>query len=206
MKFFRIKLTALATACFLTSLVGCNVQEAAPSVLAEEGVNIALVAEVEAIAEPQVQKIVFTQMLTNDEKTYIFKKRIVEKMQVLTLTDEQKDHLNLLLAYMTPELYNKSSAKARKGTDFLNDWTKKGKVIFNQAVLRDIVASLTPNLGKSKPTTKKAQPNTGANCNCSAESDWCADGYACTYIPTCGGSGCGTLWFHTCSGECDRII
>ena len=208
MRFSRLKLTAFAAACFLTSLVGCNVQEAVPSMLSQEGVSLELIREVEAIAEPQVQKIVFAQMLTSEEKNYIFKKRIIEKMEVLSLTGEQTDHLNLLLANMAPDMFNKNSASARKSTQFVDEWTKKGKAIFNQAVLKDIVASLAPSAGKTKASTNKTAPpkNTGANCNCASNSDWCSDGYACTYIPSCNGQGCGTMWIYTCSGECDIIV
>lgn len=202
MRFLRIKLTVPAVALFLVGLLGCNVQETTPSMLATDGINQELVKEVENIAEYQVQKIAFTQMLTKEEKTYFFKKRIIEKMQALPLTVEQKDHLNLLLANVTPDLYVTSSAKGRKNIDFLSQWTAKGIALFGKGTLYDIVGSVSSSKGGA--TTNKMAPPTSTKCGCATTSNYCGDGYDCNYIPSCNIPGCGTFLAYTCNGSCDR--
>ncbi len=169
--------------------------------LATDGINQELVREVEGISDYHAQKIAFTQMLTNEEKTYFFKKRIIEKMQDLPLTVEQKDHLNLLLANATPDLYVAGSAKGRKGIDFLNQWTIKGKAIFERGTLYNIVGSLSPKNGGSAINVT-APPST-TKCGCATTSNYCGDRYDCNYIPSCKVTGCGTFWAYTCNGSCD---
>jgi len=206
MRFSTSKLTLVSIAFFLIALLGCNVQEATPSIAVPEGVNLELVKEVESISEKQIQKIVFTEMLSKEEKVFIFKKRITEQMQQLSLSSEQKDHLELLVANMTPEMYV-NSPLGRKRVDFLSNWTAKGKALFGEEALRNIVASLTPlEAGKKQVAPLKTSPSTGTNCNCATSSSYCGDGYGCTYIPSCNIQGCGTLFVYTCNGSCDRII
>jgi len=204
MNFLRINLKVSATALFLIGLFGCSIQETKPSILATEGVNLELVQEVEAISEYQVQKIAFTQMLSKDEKTYFFKKRIAGKIQELSLTTAQRDHLDLLLANLTPELYATGSTENQKTVQFLSQWTKKGKDLFEQGTLYDIVGSLENSKGGS--STNKTAPPSAAKCGCSTSSTYCQEGYDCTYIPSCNIPGCGTLFAYTCNGSCDRVL
>lgn len=201
MRFLRINSTVSVIALFLVGLLGCNVQETTPSMLATDGINQELVKEIEGITEYQVQKIAFTQMLTNQEKTYFFKKRIIEKMQAMPLTVEQKDHLSLLLANVTPELYDGASARGRKTMDFLNQWTTKGKAIFEKGTLYYIVGSLSPDNGGTM-TNLMAPPST-TKCGCATTSNYCGDHYDCNYIPSCRVPGCGTFLAYTCNGSCD---
>ncbi|HEY0107978.1 MAG TPA: bacteriocin fulvocin C-related protein [Fibrella sp.] len=199
----RINLIVLQLVFLVTGLLACTAQETIPSVGPDEGINLELVREVEAITDQQVQKIAFVEMLTIEEKTFFFKKRIVGKIQTLPLTTEQRDHLTVLLANMSPEVYT-NSARSRKSESFLTAWTETGKEIFDEAVLSDIVASISP-LGSEKDKTKLAAPPK-TKCGCATSSDWCSDGYGCTYIPSCNTEGCGTLFACTCNGRCDRIL
>ncbi len=204
MKALRLGLKFSVLTFFIMGLLQCTVREATPPIEAEGYINQRLVKEVEAISDPKAQKSAFAQWLTDEEKVFIFKKRITTKIQLLSLTTEQKNHLNLLLANMDPALYTRSQ-KGRKSQNFITEWTKQGREIFHETVLFDIVASLSPNTAVGKPTDRTAAPST-SNCGCATSSDWCSDGYACTYIPSCNGEGCGTFFAYTCNGHCDRVI
>ncbi|MEZ0487447.1 bacteriocin fulvocin C-related protein [Fibrella aquatica] len=201
MTFLRNRLPILSIAFFLIGLLGCNVQEATPSILATDGVNLDLVHEIEQIDDPRVQKIVFTDMLSAAEKVFVFKKRVLGKMQELPLTIEQKDHLNLLLANVNAETYN-PSMRREEASNFLSEWTRKGKEIFDPAVLKDIVASLSPTKKGDTATMVKTPPSS-SSCDCATGSSWCAEDFYCTFISGCGGQGCGTFWLSVCNGHCD---
>ncbi len=204
MKTLRLKLKFSVLAFLIMGLLQCTVREATPSIETEEHINQKLIKEVESISDPQAQKSAFAQRLTNEEKIFIFKKRIITKSQLLALTAEQKTHLELLLANMDSALYTHSQ-KGRRSQDFLAEWTRQGKEIFDDAVLFDIVASLAPIKANGKPTDAKTAPPT-SSCGCATSSDWCSDGYACTYIPSCNGEGCGTFFAYACNGHCDRVL
>ncbi|MEZ0538371.1 bacteriocin fulvocin C-related protein [Fibrella arboris] len=207
MTFLRINSTVAAIAFLLVGLVGCTVQETTPALLADAGINQELVKEVAAISERQVQKIAFTQMLTAQEKTFLFRKRITEKLQVLSLTTEQKEHLTLLLTNMTPEMYDFNSAAGRKAIVSLSAWTDRARTVFDKETLYDIVGSLSPKAGGGggSSTNKMAEPPS-VNCGCATSSSYCGDGYDCNYIPSCNARGCGTLFVYTCNGVCDRSL
>ena len=198
MKIFRTRLALSAAGLFLMSLLGCNVQEATVPILSQEGVNLELVQEVEAIVEPKVQKIAFTNMLSKTEKVYIFQKRIVDKMQEMTLSTEQKALLNDALTHMTPSMYDDGETNSTR--QYFDSWTNRARMLFSDKVLRDIVSSLSP-VGEAA-TQGRDYPN-DSSCICATQSDYCKSGYDCTLIVSCNGRGCGTMWMSVCNGHCD---
>lgn len=184
-------------------------------------VNPTLIGEVmNMIRGSAEQRLSFSQLLSANDKYYIYSQRLREYMSSAKLNAVQKEHVNLLLINFTPETYGMISQdgityKTEKAKEFLNffakEWVPKMKVAFSQEQqeeLKSVISNISTERLAEKGLRRKSPDGVTEPCTCGKDS-WCScptDADCQLSCSTGSSAGCGCFWLWACNGRCTNPI
>ncbi len=187
--------------CFLCSLIilaiSCTKKENATK--SED----LLIEDVLSLKNVESQRLAFSQLLTPQQQSDVWHRRINQMMKENVLNQKQKDVVLLLKANLNSDVFGNPQKRDEFLNQFVNSWQKEAMNHLGYALIYKYFVNIK-NANTANDEEIPPYDNGLSGCNCNTSSSFsCIGRNECTnsYCNS-SNSGCGFLWLYSCNARC----